>query len=80
MNREPAADSAIDLQIRQVRARGIDLTPERPTETAAGTLKLPAYPDAASPTSSTEPADPAQARGGIALRGAMRVPLWSPGV
>jgi mandelate racemase len=38
MNREPAADSAIDLQIRQVRARGIDLTPERPTETAAGTL------------------------------------------
>jgi mandelate racemase len=28
----------IDLQIRHVRARGINLTPERPTETAAGTL------------------------------------------
>ena len=54
MNREPSADSVsrprrtrgsvghpawpIDLQIRQVRARGIDLIPERPTETAAGTL------------------------------------------
>jgi mandelate racemase len=29
---------AIDLQIRQIRARGIELRPDRPTETAAGTL------------------------------------------